>query len=298
MFPDKCTDPRNKELDKSSSDAFCALVKKMPDFAYTASKLVITKVQSTDEWESIQALSLLDSCMKTGGTAFQNEVGKFRFLNELIRLVSPKYLGPRTSPKVRDVTLKLIHSWTVTYREPKIREAYDMLKKQGVVIDEPPVQPTKSTPKKAIDQEFENKLKKLLSSRNPEDLEAANRMIQNKVLETDRRTSELDRVRTNIRLLSDLVENNQTGDVSQEDLQLMEDIHKECEKLRPVVFRLAGETHDDESLTDVLKISEELTQVQFSSFSAYSSSLFVRRCFRRQQCPVIIFTITLRVYLS
>ena len=35
-------------------------------------------------------LQVLEACMKNCGRRFHNEVGKFRFLNELIKVVSPK----------------------------------------------------------------------------------------------------------------------------------------------------------------------------------------------------------------
>ena len=35
-------------------------------------------------------MQVLEACMKNCGRRFHNEVGKFRFLNELIKVVSPK----------------------------------------------------------------------------------------------------------------------------------------------------------------------------------------------------------------
>lgn len=50
-------------------------------------------------------------------------------------LLSPwslKYLGSRTSEKVKNKILELLYSWTVGLpEEVKIAEAYQMLKKQG-----------------------------------------------------------------------------------------------------------------------------------------------------------------------
>ena len=72
--------------------------------------------------------------MRRCGTSFHAEIGKFRFLNEMIKLVSPKYLGNSTPVAVRQKVLELLHSWTIDYpREMKIKEAFEMLKKQGVV---------------------------------------------------------------------------------------------------------------------------------------------------------------------
>lgn len=72
------------------------------------------------------------------GTAFHSEVGKFRFLNEMIKLVSPKYLAAQTPPVVRQKVLQLLYVWTLDYpKETKIKEAYDMLRKQGVIRETP-----------------------------------------------------------------------------------------------------------------------------------------------------------------
>lgn len=72
--------------------------------------------------------------MRRCGSSFHSEVGKFRFLNEMIRLVSPKYLGGKTPVMVRQKVLQLLHTWTREYpKELKIKEAYEMLKKQGVI---------------------------------------------------------------------------------------------------------------------------------------------------------------------
>lgn len=46
--------------------------------------------------------------------------------------MSLKYLGSRTSEKVKNKILELLYSWTVGLpEEVKIAEAYQMLKKQG-----------------------------------------------------------------------------------------------------------------------------------------------------------------------
>lgn len=38
--------------------------------------------------------------MKNCGRRFHNEVGKFRFLNELVKVISPKVRDPIHSPQV------------------------------------------------------------------------------------------------------------------------------------------------------------------------------------------------------
>lgn len=102
--------------------------------------------------------------MKNCGRRFHSEVAKFKFLNELVKVISPKvcnksglsvkatfwsrvhdqpsfwdvcmpvfkYLGDTLSEKVKMKVIAMLYSWTVALPdEAKISEAYHMLKSQG-----------------------------------------------------------------------------------------------------------------------------------------------------------------------
>ncbi|XP_069694970.1 ADP-ribosylation factor-binding protein GGA1 isoform X2 [Periplaneta americana] len=287
----KATNPRNHITDTAAVVEICNILNKEPYCAHIATRVIANKIQSPQEWEALQALNLLDTCMKHCGVGFHAEVGKFRFLNEMIKLVSPKYLGGRTAVAVRQRVLLLMHTWTVDYpRETKIREAYDMLKKQGVVKEEPPyistasmnqketpVAPPPPRPKNSIfeDEERSRLLQKLLQSKNPDDLQAANRLIKTMVKEDEyrvemnsRRITELESVHNNVRLLSEMLDQYRPGQTSAEELELIKELHQSCERLRPNVFRLASETQDNEAmLNEVLSASDELGQV-FDKYTA------------------------------
>ena len=63
------------------------------------------------------------------------EVGKFRFLNELIKLVSPKYLGNSTPAVIKKKIIDLLQTWSLKYpMETKIKEVYEMLVQQNVTV--------------------------------------------------------------------------------------------------------------------------------------------------------------------
>lgn len=148
---------------------------------------------SGNEKEVLQTLNVLDTCMKKCGVPFQNEVGKFRFLNEMIKLVSPKYLGSDTPISVKQKILQLLYVWTLDYpKETKIKEAFDMLRKQGVIKEipnqnVPSLQANNTLKKKECtlfqDQEKSKILQKLLQSKDPEDIQAANWLIKSMVKE-------------------------------------------------------------------------------------------------------------------
>ncbi|XP_016078069.1 PREDICTED: ADP-ribosylation factor-binding protein GGA1 isoform X2 [Miniopterus natalensis] len=217
--------------------------------------------------------------MKSCGKRFHDEVGKFRFLNELIKVVSPKYLGSRTSEKVKNKILELLYSWTVGLpEEVKIAEAYQMLKKQGIVKADPklpddaifPQPPPR--PKNVIfeDEEKSKMLARLLKSSHPEDLRAANKLIKEMVQEDQKRmekiskrVSAIEEVNNNVKLLTEMVMSySQGGATAHSSEDLMKELYQRCERMRPTLFRLASDTEDnDEALAEILQANDNLTQV-------------------------------------
>lgn len=87
--------------DAAALEAFCTIMKASVDGPQLAAQTLATRIQSQNSREALLALSMLDRCMRRCDSTFQNEIGKFRFLNEMIKLVSPKYLANRTSPEVK-----------------------------------------------------------------------------------------------------------------------------------------------------------------------------------------------------
>nr|XP_056703134.1 ADP-ribosylation factor-binding protein GGA1 [Euleptes europaea] len=274
----KATNPLNKDLEWDSIDAFCDQLNKELEGPPLATRLLAHKIQSPQEWEAIQALTVLEACMKNCGKRFHNEVGKFRFLNELIKVVSPKYLGSRTSEKVKSKILELMYSWMLGLpHEVKITEAYKMLKKQGIVKcdpklpDDAPFQFPPPRPKNVIfdDEEKSKMLARLLKSSHPEDLRAANKLIKEMVQEDQKRMEKISKrvnaieeVNNNVKLLTEMVTNYSKGETTESSEDLMKELYQRCERMRPMLFRLASDTEDnDEALAEILQANDNLTQV-------------------------------------
>ncbi|KAI4899544.1 hypothetical protein NFI96_016155, partial [Prochilodus magdalenae] len=243
-----------------------------------ATRLLAHKIQSPQEWEAMQALTVLETCMKNCGKRFHNEVGKFRFLNELIKVVSPKYLGSRAPEPVKKKVLEMMYSWTVCLpEETKISDAYQMLKKQGIVKQDPalpddkPLPPPPPRPKNAIfeDEEKSKMLSRLLNSTHPEDLRAANKLIKEMVQEDQKRMEKVSKrvnaiqeVKESVGLLTQLLGDYSKDNCSQSNEDLIKDLYQRCEKMRPTLFRLASDTEDnDEALAEILQANDSLTQV-------------------------------------
>ncbi|XP_064007126.1 ADP-ribosylation factor-binding protein GGA3 isoform X2 [Pogoniulus pusillus] len=276
---DKATNPSNRQEDWEYIIGFCDQINKELEGPQIAVRLLAHKIQSPQEWEAVQALTVLEACMKNCGRRFHNEVGKFRFLNELIKVVSPKYLGDRVSEKVKSKVIELLYSWTVALpEESKIKDAYYMLKRQGIVMFDPVIPADRTLipsppprPKNPVfdDEEKSKLLAKLLKSKNPDDLQEANKLIKSMVKEDEARIQKvtkrmhtLEEVNNNVKLLNEMLVHYSKEDSSEADRELMKELCERCETKRRTLFKLASETEDnDSSLGDILQASDNLSRV-------------------------------------
>uniref|UniRef100_A0AAQ4NP93 Golgi-associated, gamma adaptin ear containing, ARF binding protein 1 n=2 Tax=Gasterosteus aculeatus aculeatus TaxID=481459 RepID=A0AAQ4NP93_GASAC len=274
----RATNPLNKETDWDTIKGFCDELNNEPEGPQLATRLLAHKIQSPQEWEAMQALMVLETCIKNCGKRFHSEVGKFRFLNELIKVVSPKYLGTRAPEPVKKKVLEIIYSWTVRLPdETKIADAYQMLKKQGIVKLDPELpddKPLPPPPPRAKDVLFEDEeksktLSRLLNSNHQEDLRAANKLIKEMVQEDQKRVEKVSKrlnaiqeLKESVSLLSQLLDGYSKETCSQSNQELIKDLYQRCEKMRPTLFRLASDTEDsDDALAEILQANDNLTQV-------------------------------------
>ncbi|XP_063265061.1 ADP-ribosylation factor-binding protein GGA3 [Prinia subflava] len=275
----KATNPSNRQEDWEYIIGFCDQINKELEGPQIAVRLLAHKIQSPQEWEAVQALTVLEACMKNCGRRFHNEVGKFRFLNELIKVVSPKYLGDRVSEKVKSKVIELLYSWTMALpEESKIKDAYYMLKRQGIVMFDPVIPADRTLipsppprPKNPVfdDEEKSKLLAKLLKSKNPDDLQEANKLIKSMVKEDEARIQKvtkrmhtLEEVNNNVKLLNEMLVHYSKEDSSEADRELMKELYERCETKRRTLFKLASETEDnDSSLGDILQASDNLSRV-------------------------------------
>ncbi|XP_054160667.1 ADP-ribosylation factor-binding protein GGA3-like [Oppia nitens] len=284
----KSTNPLNDNIDEELLTGLCAAINDRPDGPQVALRYLAHKIQSPQEIEALHSLNLLAKLITVCGHRLTDEIGKFRFLNEVIKVVSPKYLAHRTPPKVKQRVVELMFLWSLELKEmPKIFEAYQMLKKQQIVSEDPtyiipnykPPTPPLPRPKDEIfdDEKNAELLQKLLKSGKPGDLEAANQLIKLMAKESDKRMdlksrfeSEIEIVYNNANVLSDMLSFYSPNDSSVEEKDLMKELFESCEKLRIRLFKLANELSDDDpNMTRLFNANDELTK----AINAYKQML-------------------------
>ncbi|XP_023941452.2 ADP-ribosylation factor-binding protein GGA3 [Bicyclus anynana] len=284
----KATHESLPQPDAAAVEAFCAVMRDSTEGAQLAAQALAGRIHSLNTREALLALVMLDRCMRRCDANFHAEVGKFRFLNEMIKLVSPKYFADRTSPDVRTRVLQLLHAWSLEYpKETKFKVAFEMLKSQGVVKDTPPPLPPEDNglnarprAKNAIfeDEEKSKLLQKLLQSKKPEDLQHANRLIKTMVREEERRSEansrraqEVSAALDSAGLLRDMLAHAQ--DASTDEEQLIHELHSSCARQRPVLQRLASSDAHADNLSDILHANDVLDDV----FEKYNKFVMEKR---------------------
>ncbi|KAK5865530.1 hypothetical protein PBY51_019796 [Eleginops maclovinus] len=287
----QATDPNNEQDRWDCIQSFYQLVDQETDGPQVAIRLLAHKIQSPQEKEALQALTVLEACMNNCGKRFHSEAAKFRFLNELIKLLTPKYFGAWTPQNVKDRVTEILYGWTQWLKdEPKILEAYSMLKKQGIVKKDPKLPdtvimapPTQRNKESIFDQEDKaTLLARLLKSARPEDLETANRLIkstiqeeQEKAEKVSKRESTLQDVESLTKQLRELLQQNSITGASLQPSNDMKALYDSCDRLRPSLFRLASETmEDDAAMVQILAANDELTLV----VNDYKNKVGKREC--------------------
>lgn len=270
----KAVNPKNADLDISAIDQFCLTLKKDPSLITVAPSLLAGRIQSGNSKEALLALDALEECMETCGKEFRSEINKFRFLNELIKLVSKKFDGDKTPKEVSEKILNVLLTWTNKYENcGKIQEAYNLLKTQGIEHHPQQNVVVKSTPKNesrsSLDEKEFAKLRQLINSSKQEDRDKANLLIQNFYRDDERRThmknrrfAELQKVAENTKLLDEMLAQYRPGETSDDELAIIREIFESCEGMHPTIIRLAEETqHSEGMLEKIFEVNDNLTQV-------------------------------------
>ncbi|KAI6202502.1 ADP-ribosylation factor-binding protein GGA1 [Aphelenchoides besseyi] len=245
------------------------------DGPYVALKLLSHKMLSPDQVEAFKALNTMESLVSRCGLRVENEVGKYKFLNQFIRLLSPKYQGLQTSDKVRDKAISLLHTWRHSMRQlHKLTRVYDELIEQKIV-DADCLMEQSQIPKLSIrrmaassvkDEEQSRLLTHLLYSKNPQDLQAANRMIKTIVKMEDhkqeqeqKRADTIAIARTKRALLNDLMV-AYDRETNSEERPLMKELFDYLIDARPQLFHYAAEAADQQEdiLSEILALNDDL----------------------------------------
>ncbi|EDW27534.1 GL20223 [Drosophila persimilis] len=236
---DRATNPAKERVDELGVQMFCIVVKSHVQLVHKAQEMIVAKVRSANVTEATRAISLLEECMTQCGEEFQDEAGKFRFLNELIRLVSKKYKGAETPHEVKQRIMECLLLWTTEFpQRQKIRDAYDMLRKEGD-IEHGQTEAALANRESVLGTIDEARFAQLVKSNNPENFKRANLLLQYRMAQEARRNEllsqhrlGLNEVQETMQLLNQMLD---TYDPSNKDVsETIKDLYNICKKHKPI----------------------------------------------------------------
>ncbi|CAA92026.2 ADP-ribosylation factor-binding protein GGA1 [Caenorhabditis elegans] len=257
---------------------------KQPASALLAVDLFSHKLSSPSQEEAMLTIRALDYLVRNGGEKVHERCGRYKFLNELVRLIAPKYNGKLTSDALKTEIIKLLFIWQLSIKHiPKYKQVYESLKLSKIITDDPHVRETE-VPVFAVppvrSSVFDNEeqavlLKALLSSNRPEDLETANNLIktlveteEHKLVKIHERRKKLDHAinlcnQVEHLRLDKAAETIGLGNYSPDNELTLQRVTNELIQLQELFYGYVNELaeNNDPCLEEVLNINDQINRV-------------------------------------
>ncbi|XP_057570588.1 TOM1-like protein 2 isoform X16 [Hippopotamus amphibius kiboko] len=242
--------------------------------------------------EVMLALTVLETCVKNCGHRFHVLVASRDFIDSvLVKIISPKNSAPAA---VQDKVLALIQAWADAFRSSPdltgVVHAYEELKRKGVEFpmadldalspihtpqrSVPEVDPAATTPRaqpqpKTSRGSYAAPQAPPLSASGP--ITASSEQIT-------RLRSELDVVRGNTKVMSEMLTEMVPGQEDSSDLELLQELHRTCRAMQQRVVELISRVCNEEVTEELLHVNDDLNNVflRYERFERYRSGQSVQ----------------------
>ncbi|XP_057717625.1 TOM1-like protein 2 isoform X2 [Corythoichthys intestinalis] len=238
--------------------------------------------------EVMLALTVVETCVKNCGHRFHVQVANRDFIDGvLVKIISPKANPPTI---VQDKVLSLIQAWADAFRSSPdltgVVHVYEELKRKGMEFPmadldalSPIHTPQRGTP------EIDPAMIKYLA---PANTAASPRPATNSPArqvsphgpitatpeQVARLRSELDIVRGNIKVLSEMLTELVPGQEDGSDLELLQELHRTCRAMQQRVVELISRVSNEEVTEELLHVNDDLNNIflRYERYERYRSS--------------------------
>ncbi|KAK2833527.1 hypothetical protein Q5P01_017416 [Channa striata] len=240
--------------------------------------------------EVMLALTVLETCVKNCGHRFHVQVANRDFIDGvLVKIISPKTNPPTI---VQDKVLSLIQAWADAFRSSPdltgVVHIYEELKRRGIEfpmadldalspIHTPqrgtpevdpamikylaPSSPATGTPKPAPTPASATQVSHVASPITPTPEQIA------------RLRSELDVVRGNIKVMSEMLTELVPGQEDASDLELLQELNRTCRAMQQRVVELISRVSNEEVTEELLHVNDDLNNIflRYERYERYRS---------------------------
>ncbi|XP_055079432.1 TOM1-like protein 2 isoform X4 [Periophthalmus magnuspinnatus] len=231
--------------------------------------------------EVMLALTVLETCVKNCGHRFHAQVANRDFIDGvMVRILSPKSNPPTI---VQDKVLSLIQAWADAFRSSPdltgVVHIYEELKRKGVefpMADLDALSPI-HTPQRGTPEVDPGMLKYLApaapAATPPKPAPAVVRASQTHNMTSGqgaiiatpeqiaRLRSELDIVRGNVKVMSEMLTELVPGQEDASDLELLQELNRTCRAMQQRVVELISRVSNEEVTEELLHVNDDLNNI-------------------------------------
>ncbi|MFH4978101.1 hypothetical protein AB6A40_004810 [Gnathostoma spinigerum] len=229
-------------------------------------------------------LTVLETCVKNCDTRFHELVCQKEFINELVKLIGPKFDAPQI---IQERVLCMIQSWADAFRDnPRLAgvcQVYDEYKAKGVefpmtdfdslapiITPKRTVFPVQSrqqqqTPQVASADQCGGRVAGVVHYAEP------SHPVQPTTQQLEKLRKELDIVTVNVKVLREMLAELVPGEETPEEFQLLQELHNVCKQMQQRISELARAVDNDEVTYELLVMNDEFFNV-FEKYDRYMTN--------------------------
>ncbi|XP_037544271.1 TOM1-like protein 2 isoform X1 [Nematolebias whitei] len=288
---ERATDGGLQSEDWTLNMEICDIINETDEGPKDAMRALKKRLSGNKNYREVMlALTVLETCVKNCGHRFHVQVANKDFIDGiLVKIISPKANPPTI---VQDKVLSLIQSWADAFRSSPdltgVVHTYEELKRKGVefpMADLDALSPI-HTPQRGTPEVDPALLKYLAPASSaaatpkpgpPTPAATPASSIPNPITATPeqiaRLRSELDVVRGNVKVMSEMLTEMVPGQEDASDLELLQELNRTCRAMQQRVVELISRISNEEVTEELLHVNDDLNNVflRYERYERYRS---------------------------
>uniref|UniRef100_A0A7N8Y4K7 Target of myb1 like 2 membrane trafficking protein n=1 Tax=Mastacembelus armatus TaxID=205130 RepID=A0A7N8Y4K7_9TELE len=279
LCPERATDGGLQNEDWALNMEICDIINETDEGPKDAMRALKKRLSGNKNYREVMlALTVLETCVKNCGHRFHVHVANRDFIDGvLVKIISPKANPPTI---VQDKVLSLIQAWADAFRSSPdltgVVHIYEELKRKGIEFPmadldalSPIHTPQRGTP------EVDPAMLKYLAPASPAtgtpnpapNPASATQMshVSSPITATPeqiaRLRSELDIVRGNIKVMSEMLTEMVPGQEDASDLELLQELNRTCRAMQQRVVELISRVSNEEVTEELLHVNDDLNNI-------------------------------------
>uniref|UniRef100_A0A3B4BAS9 Uncharacterized protein n=1 Tax=Periophthalmus magnuspinnatus TaxID=409849 RepID=A0A3B4BAS9_9GOBI len=256
---ERATDGGLQNEDWTLNMEICDIINETDEGPKDAMRALKKRLSGNKNYREVMlALTVLETCVKNCGHRFHALVANRDFIDGvMVRILSPKSNPPTI---VQDKVLSLIQAWADAFRSSPdltgVVHIYEELKRKGVefpMADLDALSPI-HTPQRGTPEVDPGMLKYLApaapAATPPKPAPAIARL-----------RSELDIVRGNVKVMSEMLTELVPGQEDASDLELLQELNRTCRAMQQRVVELISRVSNEEVTEELLHVNDDLNNI-------------------------------------